>query len=85
MIESDKQLMREGRQLEALGDNYIVRGISASIWLDGAEAYRKRIDTNVIRTGNYSNKYSLYEEELNEILKEYPKAYYVVNDSNCWL
>ena len=85
MYKSDKQLMREGNYMEALGDNYVVCSISASIWLDGAEAYRKRIDSNVIKTKSYSTKYALYEEELNDLLEEYPEAYYVISDCNNWM
>ena len=85
MHKSDKQLMREGNYLEALGDNYVVDSVSASIWLDGEEAYVKRIDSNVIRTKSYSSKYALYEEELNDLLEEYPEAYYVVNNANNWM
>ena len=85
MYKSDKQLMREGNYPEALGDNYVVFSISASIWLDGAEAYRKRIDSNVIKTKSYSTKYALYEEELNDLLEEYPEAYYVISDCNNWM
>jgi len=85
MRESDKQLMREGKHIEALGDNYVVDSISASIWVDGAEAYTSRDDRNVIRTKNYSTKYDLYEEELNDIIKEYPNAYYTINDLNNWM
>ena len=85
MHKSDKQLMREGNFQEALGDNYNVKGISASIWLDGAIAYTEGDDTNVIRTKNYSTKYQLFDEELNDIIKKYPDAYYTINDSNNWL
>ena len=84
MIKTDKQLMREGKTLEALGDNYQSKPHSATIWLDGDEAYRKRNDKNIIKTKNYSIKYEMIEE-LNKILKEYPNAYYIVNDANCWL
>ena len=85
MQKSDKQLMREGNYTEALGDNYVVNGISASIWIDGSQAYTKRDDTNVIRTKSYSNIGMLYEEELNDIIKEYPNAYFTINDANNWL
>tara|TARA_R110002049_G_scaffold123422_1_gene278628 strand:- start:55 stop:312 length:258 start_codon:yes stop_codon:yes gene_type:complete len=85
MHKSDKQLMREGNYTEALGDNYVVDSISASIWLDGVEAYQKSIDSNVIRTKRYSTKYALYEEELNDLLEEYPEAYYVISDCNNWM
>ena len=85
MHKSDKQLMREGNYTEALGDNYVVCSISSSIWLDGVEAYQKRIDSNVIKTKSYSTKYALYEEELNDLLEEYPEAYYVISDCNNWM
>ena len=85
MQKSDKQLMREGNYTEALGDNYVVKSISASIWIDGPQAYTKRDDTNVIRTKSYSNIGMLYEEELNDIIKEYPNAYFTINDANNWL
>ena len=85
MHKTDKQLMREGRYVEALGDNYASKPISASIWLDGVEAYKKSIDSNVINTKSYSTKYDLYEEELNDLLEEYPEAYYVVNNANNWM
>ena len=41
MRESDKQLMREGRQSEALEDNYNFKPHSANIWINGVEDYRK--------------------------------------------
>ena len=85
MHKTDKQLMREGNYTEALGDNYVVNGISASIWLDGAEAYIEGDDSNVIRTKSYSTKYGLYEEELNDIIKKYPNAYFTINDANNWM
>ena len=84
MRESDKQLMREGRQSEALEDNYNFKPHSANIWINGVDDYRKRIDTNVISTAKYGFKPDMLNE-LNEILKEYPNAYHVVNDANCWL
>lgn len=85
MHKTDKQLMREGNYIEALGDNYIVDSISASIWLDGAVAYTEGDDTNIIRTKSYSTKGRLYEEELNDIIEQYPNAYYTINDCNNWM
>ena len=84
MIKTDKQLMKEGKTLEALGDNYQSKPHSATIWYNGWEDYKKRNDKNVIKTKNYSVKYEMIKE-LNKILKEYPNAYHIVNDANCWL
>ena len=39
----------------------------------------------VIKTKSYSTKYALYEEELNDLLEEYPEAYYVISDCNNWM
>jgi len=81
-MKTDKQLLREGQYIEALGDNYIAKSISVMIFKDKVyDRYVKDED------GNDASFYS--REEAKEFVKDIElkenEFFWFDNVNNDWI
>ena len=81
-MKTDKQLLREGQYLEALGDNYIAKSISVMIFKDKVyDRYVKDED------GNDASFYSKSEakEFVKDIKLKENEFFWFDNVNNDWI